>query len=533
MKQRLNREHITSFFKKLGNLVKEQNRFLRLIKNPLSVQEEVLKQILHENRNTYYGKKYKFASIKDIKSFQKKVPIITYADILPLVERLKNGEQRLLTKKDVTYFATTSGSTSTPKLIPITKDRVKNFRKEFALWSLYVLKQHRDILPGKTLYFAGPYDEGKTDAGIMYGSISGYLAWNTPWVVKNKLVVPAHIYNIFDFEKKTFEIALHALCSNITQIGFAAPIEAILFFDYLQEKRQLLIAELFNRGYKRRAKKLQKLPNFKPITIWPKIGLINCIKSEAQIPYLEVLKEKIGKQNIPIRDPGIYASEGRISIGLLPGVQAVGYPLGNVNFFEFLEVRKDGPAKPVTIDKVRRKKQYQVIMTTPEGLYRYDMGDVIEVVRFEKKLPVIKFVNRNNFLNIVGELSPESELVSAFTECAKKLKIRFTSFTFTPYLKELDKKPRYELLIEPKEGLQEQKAKELIKLLDQTLQERINDYRQMRNEFGRMGSIVLSVLKKGSYDSYNKKRFGGQPKPIHVHKSSTFREEFEIITSYR
>lgn len=507
--------------------------FLRTLKNPMKVQNEVLFSLLNRNKNTVYGKRYGFSKIKSINEFQKRVPVIEYTDILPYIKRLKNGEQNILTKKEVVYFCTTSGSTSVPKLIPVTRDRVKNFRREFALWSWYVLRRYPQILRGKTLYFAGPYDEGRTSSGIMYGSISGYLANKTPWMIKNKLVIPPHIYNIMDFDKKTKEIALLALRSNITQLAFAAPIEAILFLDYIKDNKEDLLDELEYRGFKRVAKKLRK-KEFTPSELWPKLGLIGCIKSDMQIAYLETLKQKIGKK-IPIRDPGIYASEGRLTIGLEKGEKPIGSLLANVNFYEFCERDGDDFKDPVTIDKLKRGRQYLVIITTPEGLYRYNMGDVLEVVGFKNKLPLVRFVNRNSFLNMVGELSPENELVAAFQRTAKTLKIDYSSFTFLPYLKELKKRPRYELLIEPNKPLTDTLAKKFLLRLDKELQKTINDYRQMRNEFGRLGSPVLSVLKKGSYDSYNKKRIvsSGQPKPIHLSRDSKFRKNFKIEKTYK
>ncbi len=292
------------------------NEFVSSLSNPLKIQEKILFQILRENKKTVYGRRYDFKDISSVKEFQKALPIITYADIEEDVEMIKKGALNVLTKKKVVFLATTSGTTSAPKLIPITKDRVRFFRKEFFLWAMYILPKRGRILKGKTLYFAGPYNEGTTEGGIMMGSISGYLAWKTPIFAKRKLVVPASLYNEFNFNKKTKKIALLALQANITQFAFAAPVEALLFIEYIQKNRKVLIEELKAMGKHRRAKKLERLELFKPIDIWPNLCMIGCIKSAAQVVYLNLLKEAIGVDDIEMRDPGIYASEGRISLGL-------------------------------------------------------------------------------------------------------------------------------------------------------------------------------------------------------------------------
>ncbi len=515
--------------------IKYINEFRVALTNPLKIQTKILKEILKKNKNTNYGRLYNFSGIKTIEDYQNQVPVITYEDIIPFIQKIKDGEQNILTKDKILFLATTSGTTSSVKLIPVTKDRMKNFKRELYLWSVYVLKDHTNVLKGKTLYFAGPYIEGKTSAGIICGSISGYLIAKAPWYIKSKVVVPPETYNIFDFDKKIKVIAINALKSNITQFAFASPIEAILFLDYIAEHKDELINELERTGLEKRAKELKELSSFKPTNIWPNLCLIGCIKSKFNLHYLETLKEKIGK-DIEIRDPGIYASEGRLSLGLeKEGISGI-IP-AHVTFFEFIEKKEDGKdGEPITIDKLELEKNYEVIITTTEGLYRYRMGDIVKVTGYKQKLPLIEFVDRNNYLNIAGELAHENILISIMYKVIEEVGIKIKSFTFMPYSKDPSKKPRYEILIEllPENTLDDKLAIKLKELLDKTLKEYISDYRQMREEFGRLDSPVLSILKQGSYDEFDKRRTctGGQPKPIHLSKTEKFRENFEIIKTY-
>jgi hypothetical protein len=120
--------------------------------------------------------------------------------------------------------------------------------------------------------------------------------------------------------------------------------------------------------------------------------------------YLEKLIEKIGSRKVQIRDPGIYSSEGPITLCIDKEGNA-GINLFNINFFEFIEENKKD-AKPVTLDKLKKGKNYQIMLTTQEGLYRYNMQDVVRVESFKGKLPELKFVHRNKFLDLTGEKSP-------------------------------------------------------------------------------------------------------------------------------
>jgi hypothetical protein len=429
-------------YKYILNQIKQIIDFQDALIDPLKSQKKILKKIIKRNKNTEYGKKYSFSKIKTIEDFQKQVPIIKYNDIIEDIEEIKKGKQNILTKDKVIYFASTSGTTSKIKLIPVTKQRIKNYNKEFALWAVYVLKDYVKIANGKTLYFAGPYFEGKTKGKIPYGSISGYLPFKSPWYVKKKISNPINVYNEMNFNKKIKKMAIHALQENITQIAFTAPIEAILFLDYIKENKDKLI-KIIKKKNSKRAEYLSKIDDFKAINIWPNIGLVSCFRSKTNEMYIDTLMEKIGKK-IEVRDPGINASEGRISIGISKdGISGV-LPL-NTTFFEFIDFNKE-KKEVITVDKLKLNRKYKVIITTQEGLYRYDMGDVVKVTGFFKRIPEIKFFTRENYLNIAGELAYEDEIVKALKKSFTEEKFKVKHYTVIPHLKDLSKKPRYEIL---------------------------------------------------------------------------------------
>jgi len=364
-------------------------------KNPVRAQNKVLGKIIRKNKNTIYGKKYNFKNIKSISDFQKKVPIITYPDIKKYIDLMRLGKNNILVHNKVIYFATSSGTTSNPKFIPITKTRMNFHRGEFLLWVKHILKNRINIFRGKTLYFAGGDLNGYTEGKIPYGNISGYLVRNSSKFVKRKLVVNSDILNIQDFNIKMKKIAVLSLLEKkISQIAFASAVQAILFFDFLIEHKEELINEV-NRKNKKRGKLLLELKVFNPATIWPNLWLINCIKSGSNKIYLDAVKERIGKKNIIIRDPGILASEGRISLGIT-NIDSAGVLPINETFFEFNEkIDKEFSEKVLTVEKLRKNHEYKVIMTTPEGLYRYDLEDVVNVVGFMGKIPLVRFVSRN------------------------------------------------------------------------------------------------------------------------------------------
>jgi hypothetical protein len=496
-------------------------------KNANKTQEMLLLSLIKKNKNTLYGKKYGFDKISSVKDFQEKVPIIEYEDLHEYIDLLKKGTQNVLTKDKVIFFATTSGTTKKTKLIPVTKQRRITFRKELYLWSFNFLKKFPLILQGKLLYFAGPYNEGKTEANIMYGSISGYLAHKTPWYAKQKLAIPTKLYNEQDFDKKMFQISKIAVKSNITQIGFAFPVEVIMFFDYLKKNKEKLIQEI-KKENPWKARILQN-KEFVPEKLWPNLKVINCIKSEQNRPYIEALQKKL--PFVLINDPGIYSSEGRISLCLKPGAEAGIVPV-TINFFEFRDVETN---KILLAGNLEKGKKYDVILTNQEGLYRYEMNDVVEVQDFKETIPLIKFYERKNYMNIAGELAHERVLMETMQETLQELKMKIRGYTFAPSEIKHNQKPRYNIIIEPLNSMKKDQAVIFLKKIEENLQKNISDYRQMRNEFGRIMKPELTILKKGEYDAFDKKRMsrGGQQKPIIISKEADFVKNFKIDSQYK
>ncbi len=503
-------------------------RFIQAFKDPEKVQSQTLMRILKKNQQSIYGMRHRFSSISSVERYQQQVPIIEYEDIIPEIEELKRGKQGVLTTAPVEYFASTSGTTSGVKLVPVTKERVQALKTEFIIWMRLTLKGHLKDALGKILYIAGPYHEGYTEGGTPYGSISGYLLYKGPDWAKKRLAIPIEVFNEFDFEKKLHLMSIHALQSNVTHLGFTTSIEVLLLFDYIREHWDQLVQEIEQMN-PRRAKKLRSISDPKPGMIWPKLHLANCFMTETSKIYMQTLMDVIGR-DIVVRDPGINASEGRISLGICDD-QISGYPAVYNTFFEFQDY--DHPEQIRLIHDLEKGRRYKIILTTSEGLYRYQTGDVVEVTGFKNQLPQIRFFERDFFLNIVGELASERELVKAMERTMEQSGVRVEGFTYIPCYKSGNQRPRYEVLVEPAQE-SAPLSETFASLLDQNLMEGINDYRQMRHEFGRLDTPVISQIKENSWQELNSLRIvrAGQPKYIHIAKDPAFRDHFTIVGSY-
>ena len=111
-------------------------------KYPLETQEENLYRILAKASNTEWGKKYSYTSITSVKEFQSRFPIQTYEELIPWIERLRNGESDLIWPGETRWFAKSSGTTSTKsKFIPMSREALEecHYRGAKDILAIYTL----------------------------------------------------------------------------------------------------------------------------------------------------------------------------------------------------------------------------------------------------------------------------------------------------------------------------------------------------------------------------------------------------------
>src|SRR5580704_7845901 len=101
----------------------------RAQKNPAVAQAALLDRLLRANASSAYGQKFGFGRLRTAREFQSAVPIVGYEEIRPWVERIKAGEQAVLTEEPVLMLEKTSGSSSAAKYIPYTASLRREFQR--------------------------------------------------------------------------------------------------------------------------------------------------------------------------------------------------------------------------------------------------------------------------------------------------------------------------------------------------------------------------------------------------------------------
>ncbi len=494
--------------------------FFEHCKNPDVEQWKVLQKFLKQNASTELGKKYQYQNIHSIEDFQKAVPVHDYEAFRELIlQQIHEPENQVFVAEKLILLNKTSGSTNTPKLIPVTQSVLDGLKYSQNLSLSFQYNLERKGYSGKILGIVSPAQEPISDLPVPIGSASGHFYKNMPRMVKNKYVVPHSVFEIENFEDKYYIILLLGIQhQHVTYIGTANPSTVLKLNQILNLRKKDLLHDLKSKTISTSSDipaniraKVQK--NLKPTLsrleelemifqqdsisfsdIWPYLRLLNTWTGGSCGIALHAAKALIPSETTII-DPGYLSSEFRGSVTLDLKTQG-GVPTYFLNFFEFVEEElfENGKMDFLTLGKLEIHKKYYVFVTTPSGLVRYAMNDIVKVVGFIDKMPLIVFVQKGNGItNITGEKLHEGQVLTALNQLQ-------LSLAFAQVLAN-EEKSQYEAYLEfenPPHDL-----KQLANQLDEAIARNNSEYAEKRNS-GRLHPLIIFPLKNGTYDQIKK-----------------------------
>jgi hypothetical protein len=128
--------------------VPEARRFRQATRRVVSTQETLLRQLLHRNRSTRFGRRHDFSHLRTVRAYQRHVPLSLHEDYHDDVARIAAGEQNVLTAERVELLQPTSGTTSGEKLIPYTASLRHQFQRAVAAWIADLFRHRPDVRRG-------------------------------------------------------------------------------------------------------------------------------------------------------------------------------------------------------------------------------------------------------------------------------------------------------------------------------------------------------------------------------------------------
>lgn len=412
-------------------------------------QAQVLLRILQANQHTGYGKLNGFESIRTIDEYRRRIPIQTYEELRPFIERQIATGETAITSTPALLYAQTSGTTGKPKYVPILQETINSYRAAQGIFSQAMYRDVPDIFSGKILAIVSPAIEGHLDNGIPYGSMSGLVYQNMPALILSRYVLSPLIFELTDYDSKYLLIAAFALAEKrITCIATANPstflriagvvesrwdnlIECIekgslepLALVCSQSQRQSLSA--LWKARPRRATQLRALralrgsPTF--ADFWPDVRAAVTWTSGNCALLLTPLR-KLLLPETAIVEMGYLSSEFRGTI-TIDCIRNLGLPTLQDHFFEFSEIAlyDKGERQTLLLGELEQGKQYYIIVTALHGLYRYFINDIVEVTGRYQKTPTLRFVQKGKGVtNLSGEKVYESQVIEALQRSSKQL----------------------------------------------------------------------------------------------------------------
>lgn len=465
-------------------------------KKPEAAQARLLLNILSRNQDTEYGRVHGFSQITDARSFAEAVPVNTFSDLAPYIEKMKEGRENILTAEPLVMFNLTSGTTDKPKFLPVTRKGRELTARASRLWFYRALLDHPSYLDNSVFLISGARIEGRTPAGVPYGSASGMVLGSLPQRLRRTVLPPA-VSEIKDYDLRYYLMARLSLAEEISFIGTPNPTTLIRIAETGILHQDEIIRSIHDgttgraiprkivaalRPDPARARFLEGVirrhSELLPSACWPELKLIGCWLG-GSVGFQAAKLARYYGENTPKRDIGYMASEGSMTIPHEDNTPAGILALDN-NYYEFIpEDENNTPHRPpLRCHELEPGGRYRIVLTNWNGLYRYDINDIIEVRGFYHRTPVIAFLRKGeDMLNITGEKLHVNHIIKAFERLEEELKLTVDRFRVVPNYE----KTRYEILMRPPRELPKEYLKNtVLPFIDEALCEANIEYNAKR-----------------------------------------------------
>ena len=460
--------------------------------------EDLLLQLIADNKDTEYGKKYHFDEIHSIEDYKKNVPFSSYDDYAPYIERmLKKNEEGLISVSPAVHYAVSSGSVGVPKSIPVSQKTIECYSNYSCNLVFGLMDEYYRGKFGKTYAYGKGLNTLEvrkmlTENGIIKGPISSTTSR------ANKKFLPYVFSSPMDivFTKEVMDLKYLQLRFGLEERNVTFMIGAFMtslvdLMTYMSANWKSLCDEIENgtlnkdanipedvrknleaalKPNPKRAKELRR--EFEkgfdtPIIprIWKNMSWIFAIGTGGFTAYTEKMRKYSG--DIPIHFSVYGASEALMAVAR--NVEEGEFVLiPDSGFYEFVPMDSDDENVTCTMDQLEVGKDYEIIVTNLSGFYRYRIKDVIRVTGFHKQSPKIKFVYRKNqMISIAGEKTNDEAVSWAVQEFAKETGCRINDYSIEA---DTDSEPgRYVVYMEPDRIMPMDRMEEYTKLIEAKL----------------------------------------------------------------
>lgn len=399
------------------------------MKYPHDVQAEWFDKLISTAKDTDWGKKYGYESIRTVEQFKERVPVSSYENIKPYIDQLREGNQNVLWPGEIRWFAKSSGTTDNKsKFIPVSLESLEecHYKAGKDMLSLYCNNfPNTSLFSGRGLAIGGSHKISEiSNASILEGDLSAIIIENLPFWAEF-IRVPRKSTALMDnWEEKIEMMAAETIPHNVTNLSGVPSWMLLLLKRVMEKTGKSDLSE-----------------------VWPNLevyfhGGVNFD------PYREQFRQLIRSSSMSYMET-YNASEGFFGIQDRSGSNELLLMLDYGIFYEFIPAENLGDEHPKSagLDEVNTETNYAMVISTNGGLWRYLIGDTI---RFTSLDPFrIKITGRTkNFINVAGEEVIVDNAEKALAVACKKCHAVVTEFTAAPVFYKEENRAAHEWLIE-------------------------------------------------------------------------------------
>jgi hypothetical protein len=483
------------------------------MKYPHDVQEEVFRKLISTAQHTEFGRRHSFDDIVNYEDFTRQVPVHSYEQLFPYIDRLMHGEQNILWPGEVKWFAKSSGTTNArSKFIPETQEALDDchFKGGKDLLSIYVNNfPDTHMFSGKGLAVGGSFQANEFDPthSSSYGDVSAVIMQNLPPWAQFIRTPSLEVALMNNWEQKIEKMAQDTVNENVTHIA-GVPTWTVLLLQYILETQK----------------------KSSVLEIWPELEVFfhGAVSFK---PYKNLFKTLIPSDQMRYWET-YNASEGFFGIQDSKDSEELLLMLDYGVFYEFIppeEWHKEYP-KAINLGDVEIGKNYAMVISTNAGLWRYNIGDT---VKFTSIAPYrIKITGRTrHFMNAFGEEVIIENAEAAITYACEQTGAVIDNFTAAPIFLEKSKRGGHEWIIEFKKLPQSLDL--FTELLDKNLRKINSDYDAKRAHNIALVAPKIHSVQEGTFYNWMKKRgkLGGQNKVPRLCNSREYVEDILAMIS--
>lgn len=439
-------------------------RIEHMMRYPIDTQHEAWSEILRLGRKCDFGRRYEVDRIESIEDFQMQIPLSRYETMGDYLRAMLDGEADVTARGRIRMFARSSGTTSgRSKYIPVTERALwhNHLRGMRDVVTLY-LNAYPDsrILEGKTLTLGGSCSKM---GGALVGDLSALLMLKTRLVGGWFRLPRTDTALLPDFDEKVERICRECRNENITSFAGVPSWNLSLMRRVLEATGRSDLREVWS-GLE--------------LFVHGGVGFT---------PYRKAFAELFPSGDIRYMET-YNASEGFFAIADDPQREDMLLMLDYGTFYEF----RNGE-NIVPLEGVSKGVTYAMIITSTNGLWRYEIGDLVEFTSTEPYR--LRIVGRTRqFINAFGEELILDNVEKALESVCRQTGNCIEEYTVAPRYMTARKPGAHEWLVE---FTQEPSSIEhFAEVLDQTLIALNSDYEAKRHSS--MARLEIAALPRGS-----------------------------------